>query len=336
MSHPAKDSYSIYVLLLAIFVFLILGMIPQAYTDYFLYGKGMLPDTNTAWHIATQYKLPRMLSAIFAGITLPLSGWLLQEFFRNPIAGPSVLGITTFSGLGTAVVLMLGSSIAWIQWVPSRWLVMSGAIVGAFLAMLILLFVAQKMKSTVMLIIFGFMLSALAGSLIALMEFFANARQLQNFVIWGFGSLDHLSYQLLGVYFLVLIPAILWIIFLVPRMQKMLLGELYAQTMGVNIKKIRWEIVFITSLLAGLCTALVGPIAFIGLAVPHFVRIRLKTANFKKLMLHIILYGVLFMLCNAWLAQMAPGGMLPINIIASLIGAPVVMYIIFQSRQTLY
>ena len=311
------------------FVSLMLGSTTHSFSDFYNIFD---PENQTLIKIIFQHRLPRSLTAILTGIALPLSGWVLQEYFRNPLAGPSVLGVTSSAGLGVAIIIVLGSSLGFGLLVYQPWFLILGALFGAFATMFILLIVAKKITSTTALIIVGFMIAALSGSLIGVLEFFASDRELKSYVLWSFGSLNGLNPHQLIYFSLFTFLGLLLIRFQIPSLIKMQLGENYARTMGVNVSKLRLNLIIASSLLTGVCTALVGPIAFIGLAVPHICRIYLKTSNFYLLFAYIIILGILFMLIFSMIAELFPGGALPINIITALFGAPIVLSIIFKNR----
>lgn len=280
--------------------------------------------------IIFQHRLPRALTALLTGIALPLSGWVLQEFFRNPLAGPSVLGVTSSAGLGVALVIVLGTSLGFGVMLNQPWAIILGALVGAFLSMFILLLVANKIQSTTALVIVGFMMAAFAGALIGVLEFFASGKELKSYVLWSFGSLNSLGFKQLLYYFICVVLGVVIIFKNVSALIKMQLGELYAKTMGVNVKSLRLQLIIASSILTGVATALVGPIAFIGLAVPHICRIYLKTSDFYRLFVYVVLLGMALMLVFSIISEMFPGGSLPINIITALFGAPIVLSILFN------
>lgn len=287
-------------------------------------------ENETLRKIIFQHRLPRTLTALLTGIALPLSGWVLQEFFRNPLAGPSVLGVTSSAGLGVALVIVLGTSLGAGVMLNQPWFIILGALLGAFLSMFVLLLVASKIQYTTALIIVGFMISALAGALIGVLEFFASGKELKSYVLWSFGSLNGLDFQQLLYYTIFIVVGVLIILKNTSGLIKMQLGELYAKTMGVDVKSLRLQLIIASSILTGVATALVGPIAFIGLAVPHICRIYLKTSDFYRLFAYVVLLGVCLMLIFSMISEMFPGGALPINIITALFGAPIVLSILFN------
>lgn len=282
--------------------------------------------------IVIYHRVPRLLSAIFTGISLSLSGWVLQEYFRNPLAGPSVLGVSSFAGLGVAIAIVSGSVLGVVQWVHSPVVLIISALVGGFVSTLVLIIIAKKIKSTTALIIVGFMFSALAGALISILQFYAENQSLKSYIVWSFGSLNGLNYTQLLYYFTSLLLGFVLVYRLVPHLEKMQLGELYAQSMGVHLGQMRFGVVLSAALLTSVSVALVGPIAFVGLAVPHICRTYLKTGNFKKLFWYNVLIGSNLMLIFSLVAELFPLGVLPVNVISALLGVPVVLSIVIRQK----
>ncbi|MXV38292.1 iron chelate uptake ABC transporter family permease subunit [Flavobacteriaceae bacterium Ap0902] len=318
-------------LLIILFVLsLMLGTVQVPLQEIFNFNY----SSEASYHkIIWEYRFPRALTAMLTGIALPISGWVLQEYFRNPLAGPSVLGVTSTAGLGVALMIMIGGSLGHQTLVESSWGLTLSGLGGAFLSMIVLLWVAKFNFSTTALIIIGFMMAAFSGALISLLSYFATSNELKSYVLWTFGSISGLSTErILYFSFFVLLGAAL-VIRNIPSLIKIQLGEMYATTMGVNVKSLRIELIIAASVLTGVCTALVGPISFIGLAVPHICRTYLKTANFYRLFAHVIIVGMLLMLLFNIVSVMFPGGSLPINIITSLLGAPIVLHIIMNNKK---
>lgn len=326
-----------FLLILAVIILFFLSIFFGDYGSSFNAWISMFKGENELLKkIVLNHRLPRSLAVVFTGIALPISGWVLQEYFRNPLAGPSILGVTSSASLGAAVVIMLGSSLGISFMGYKSEAIIFGAILGTALSMLILWSISNRLNATSYLIIIGFMIATLAGALIAILEFFASSEDLKSYVLWGFGSLSGLTITQLIYFFISLLLGLFVVKRNINHLIKMQLGNQYAQTMGVNVKKVRVELILSATLLTGVCTALVGPIAFIGLAIPHLCRIYLKTANFNKLFVYIILTGILFMLFFSIVANHFPWGTLPINIITALFGAPIVIYIVFKNRNQFY
>ncbi|MCT7904564.1 Probable ABC transporter permease protein HI_1471 [Candidatus Ornithobacterium hominis] len=288
-------------------------------------------DKELMRDLIINYRLPKGLAAVLTGISLSASGWVLQEYFRNPLAGPSVLGVTSFSGLGVAIVIVFFGLFSQID-INQPALLIFSALSGAAFAMLVIILFSYKIKSVSALVLIGFMLSGLAGAIISLLQFYANTHHLKSLIIWSFGSISGLSYTQI-IYFLTCVVVGLMLIFLsLDKFQKLQLGHDYAHTMGVNIHYVKFIVILSSSLLTGVATALVGPIVFIGIAIPHLVRINLKSANFKKVFTYIIIIGAFTLSLFSLISDNIPGQVLPINIISALLGAPVLIWIIYQNK----
>ncbi len=283
-----------------------------------------------AHNLIVNYRLPKTIAAILAGIALPISGLLLQELFRNPLADPSVLGITSASGFGVALVIFLSSILGLNELMNSSWLICLASFFGAMLALLLIVFFSSKLNSTSALIIIGMMIAGFSSALIGIMQFFSPSEKIKSYIMWTFGSISGLSWMQISIFGLCVFAGILISIFTLKGISGMRLGENYAHTMGINIKKIRWLILISSAILTASATAFVGPVAFIGLAVPHICRMVFKETQIVNLYLSVLLTGIFLMLFFSWLAQIFPAGSLPINIITSLIGAPIVMSIILN------
>lgn len=286
-----------------------------------------------AYRLIVDYRLPKTIAAILTGIALPLSGLMLQELFRNPLADPSVLGITSAAGLGVALVIFLSSILGFASIVNNSWLISLASFFGAFLALLLIVFFSARLNSTSALIIVGIMVAGFSSAIIGVLQFFAPSEKIKTYLMWTFGSLSGLSWAQILVFSIMTFIGLLISALTLKGISGLRLGENYAHTMGINIKKIRWLILISSALLTAAATAFVGPIAFIGLAIPHICRIVFKSTKILKLYILVILTGIFSMLLFSWIAQIFPNGSLPINIITSLIGAPIVMSIILNRNQ---
>ncbi len=279
------------------------------------------------------FRLPKAIAVVLTGIALPVSGLLLQELFRNPLADPSVLGITSASGLGVALVIFLSSILGFSDWINNSWLICITSFAGAMLALMVIVFFSSRLNSTTALIIIGIMIAGFAAAIIGVLQFFAPSEKIKTYLMWTFGSVSGLSWSQILVFSITTIFGLLISVFSLKGISALRLGEDYAQSMGVNVGKIRWLILISSALLTASATAFVGPIAFIGLAIPHICRIVFKSTDVLKLYILVILTGIFSMLIFAWIAQVFPNGSLPINIITSLIGAPIVMSILLNRTQ---
>jgi iron complex transport system permease protein len=277
--------------------------------------------------------LPKAFTAILAGITLSISGLQMQTFFRNPLAGPFVLGISSGAGLGVALLIMAGSAFGWSLYAGSLglWAVIMAASAGAILVLLLMSLTAWKVKDSMTLLIVGLMFGSAVSALISVLAFFSNAEQLKMFTVWSMGSLGSTqTNQLIGFLTATLI-GILPMLIMLKSYNAMLLGEAYAESMGVNINKLRWTMIISTGILAGSATAFCGPIAFIGIAVPHMARLIFKTGDHRILFPASALTGAIVLLVCDSISQL-PGSAqtLPINAVTSLVGAPMVIWLILR------
>ena len=295
---------------------------------------------NENWsYIIQNYRLPKAFTAILVGSGLGISGLLMQTLFRNPLAGPFVLGISSGASLGVAFAIMGASlfsgSIALA--LTSKWSLVIAASLGSFLVLLIVMLVSVKVRDTMAILIIGLMFASITAAIVSVLAYFATAEQLQQYIFWGFGSLGNLSWNELLILFIVCSIGIFLSIFTIKALNTLLLGENYAKSLGLNIKQNRLLIIIATSLLAGTITAFAGPIAFVGLAIPHMTRQIFNTANNKLLIPAVFIFGAIIMLICDSIAQLPTSDYtLPINAITSLIGAPVVIWLLVRKRKMVF
>jgi len=287
-------------------------------------------------YIIQNYRLPKAITAIIVGSGLGISGLLMQTLFKNPLAGPYVLGITSGASLGVAI-LILGSSIfggIFLTLFASKWSLVIAASLGSFLVLLVVLIVANRVKDTMTLLIIGLMFGSLTSAIVSVLSYFSQAEKLQQYIFWGFGNLGDLDWESIRVFLIIYALGLVLAIASIKTLNTLLLGDNYAKSLGLNLKKSRYIIIISTSLLAGSITAFAGPIAFIGLAVPHLVRQWFKTSNHKILLPAVLLFGAILMLICDSVAQLPNSDFtLPINAITSLIGAPVVICLLVRKRK---
>jgi iron complex transport system permease protein len=329
------------ILLAAIAVLLIVNLligtvkIPVVDVCRILGGGG----DNEIWtNIIFSSRLPQALTAIVAGAGLAVSGLQMQTVFRNPLAGPSVLGISNGSALGVAFVVLLSGRFGGVALSRLGYLgdaAMSvAAIIGALAVLLLIMWVAQKVKGNVTLLIIGVMIGYLANAIIGVLKFLSPEDDVKAFVVWGLGSFSRVSGDEM-VLFIVLMCILLPLAFLLVKpLNLMLLGDNYAANLGLNIKRARMLIIISSGVLVAIVTAYCGPIMFIGLAVPHLARAIFRTSDHRLLMPATALCGAaLALLCNL-IARM-PGfeGALPVNSVTALVGAPVIAMVIFRRRK---
>lgn len=283
--------------------------------------------------IILQSRLPQALTALLCGAALSTSGLLLQTSFQNPLAGPSIFGINSGAALGVALVmLLLGGSVSTALFsVGGAWAVLLAAFVGAMAVTGIIFMFAQWVKSSVMLLIIGMMIGYLASSAIALLNFFATQEGVKSFTMWGMGNFGGVSLSQLSMFTGAIVVGLVGSVLLIKPLNALLLGETYARNLGVNVRSVRSWLLVITGWLTAVTTAYCGPVAFIGLAVPHLARLVIGTDNHHQLLPVTMAMGALIaLLCQ--LVCVLPGsqGILPLNAVTPLIGAPVIIYIIWK------
>lgn len=297
---------------------------------------GSSASKETWEYIIINFRLPKAITAILVGIGLSISGLLMQTLFRNPLAGPYVLGLSSGSSLGVAFVI-LGAGILpnfLSEMLLSSFGIIIASCLGSLSVLLLVLLVSSKLRDTMSVLIVGLMFSSFAGAIVSVLTYFSTAEQLQKFTFWSLGSIGNLSWN--NIIFLsnAVLIGLLLSLFSIKSLDALLLGENYARSLGLNIKKSRLIIIFATSILAGSITAFAGPIAFVGLAVPHLAKLLFQTSNHKILFFGTILIGAIIMLFCDMISQM-PGidFTLPINAITSIVGAPVVIWLLLSKKR---
>ncbi len=291
--------------------------------------------TNPVWFdIVWDFRMTKALTCVLAGAALAIGGLLMQTLFRNALAGPDVLGLS--SGASLAVSLIFMSQASGIQFIssPSPWAVVIAASVGCGLTFLIVLAISSRLNDNTSLLIIGLMIGATASSIVSVLEFISKAEDQQSFLLWTFGSLGGLNWKELQVLSVALIIAMVLAFALTKPLNVWFMGENYSRSLGVDTKRSRVLIILAASLLTGAVTAFCGPIAFVGLAVPHLTRLLIKTNNHRVLIPAVTVAGAALMLFCDIVAQL-PGSayVLPINAITALIGAPVVISIIVRAKR---
>ncbi|HEV2478338.1 MAG TPA: iron ABC transporter permease [Puia sp.] len=288
--------------------------------------------------IVRSIRLPKAITAVLAGCGLSVSGLQMQTMFRNPLAEPGVLGITAGASFGVAAVMLSGGSMATLYAIrelgsPGSWLIAGAACVGAGLVMLLVVALSSRLRDNVLMLVIGLMMNSITVALTSIWQFFSNPEEVKEYLLWTFGSLGGVTGSQL--YILTTVVAVgLVAVFLSSKMlDALLLGENYARSMGLTVKRARIIIVCSTSLLAGSITAFCGPIGFMGIAVPHLARLLFNTSSHRVLMPASCLLGAILLLACDCIAQW-PGTqtVLPINIITSLVGAPVVIYLLVRRK----
>ncbi len=282
--------------------------------------------------ILWDYRLPKSITAILVGAGLGISGLLMQTFFRNALAGPYVLGISSGASLGVALLVMgsIGLSIA----VLNAWTMMIAAALGSFLVLLLILLVSKKMEDPTTLLIVGLMFGSFTGAVVGILAYFSSAEALQKFTLWSMGSLHQMSWEAVVILSITVFIGLVMAYSQMKSLNLMLLGKNYAISMGVSWKIFQQVVLLSTAILAGSITAFVGPIAFIGLSVPHLARLLFQTSQHLVLFWGCVLIGAILLLLCDLIAQV-PGSALtlPINAVTSIIGAPMVVWLLMRQKK---
>lgn len=281
-----------------------------------------------------EFRFPRVMAAILCGAALLVAGLVMQSLFRNPLAGPSILGISSGASLGVAVVVM-GSSLLNINILNSNLsLVIAGAI-GAASVLLLIILVSFRIKDMVSILIIGILISGVITAIINVLQYFANNIYVKSYVIWTMGSLTALNFSDIYILFPLIVIVLLLTFLMSKKLNLLLLGEEIAITMGVNIKAVKLILFSLMSILTGAITVYCGPIAFIGIVTPHIARRTFNSSNHFLLIPASILYGIMFLLLGDIIVNLMPmNGVLPINSITSILGAPFIIWIIVKNKRT--
>ena len=310
--------------------------IPLSETITILFGTA---ESNTNAYIIWQYRLPKALTAVLVGSGLSLSGLLMQTLFRNPLAGPFVLGISSGASLGVAVLIMgsaLFSGFFTFDIVTNVGLSIAASL-GSFLVLWCVVLVASYVKDTMALLIIGLMFGSITGAVVGILSYFTDSEKLRQFIFWSFGSVGHLTWHQLLLLAVCVLTGVVISCYLIKSLNGYLLNENYAKSIGVQLKKSRYLIILTTGILAGSITAFAGPIAFVGLAVPHICRQLFSTMDHKVLIPAVILLGAIVLLVCDIAAQL-PGtvSVLPINAVTCILGAPVVIWLLLKDRKMFF
>ncbi len=338
-SFPKRFAWLGLALLVALVFNLLFGSaaIPPADSLTILLGGDAGPGS---WqYIIWEYRMPKALTAVLVGSGLSLSGLLMQTLFRNPLAGPFVLGISSGASLGAAMLILGGSLLGgWAAGIlVSDTALAVASSLGSLLVLLTVLLVSSRLKDAMALLIVGLMFGSITSALVTVLASFSDAEQLQQYIFWSYGSLGSLSWPQVGILALVCLAGFGIGLWLLKSLNALLLGERYAQSMGISLRRLRFWIILATSLLAGGITAFAGPIAFVGLAVPHLTRQWLGSSDHRVLLPGVALSGALLMLACDTVAQWPFSSyVLPINAITSVLGAPVVIWLLVRRNKMLF
>ena len=291
---------------------------------------------KASWQfIVLQSRLPQAITALLCGAALAVSGLMLQTAFRNPLAGPSVVGINSGAGLGVALVMLFlggGLSVGSVS-ISGFAAILLAAFVGAMSVMIVIFFFSTLVRNNVMLLIIGIMIGYISNSAISLLNFFATDEGVRSYMVWGLGSFGGVSMSNMPLFASVTLLGLLGALLLIKPLNALMLGDQYAENLGVNILRTRNWLLIVTGVLTAITTAFCGPVAFIGLAVPHIARLLLTTDNHRQLLPATLLCGsMVALVCNLICFLPGEGGVIPLNAVTPLIGAPVIIYVIAKKR----
>ena len=284
--------------------------------------------------IVLESRMPQALTALLAGAALASSGLMLQTVFRNPLAGPSILGITSGASLGVALVLLMFGGVISVGFesLGGGVAVTAGALAGSFAVMLLLIALSARIRNNLTLLITGMMAGYLASSLVTLLSSISTAQSIRSYVVWGMGTFSGVSMSQMPWFALLVSVGLLMSMLLAKPLNLLLLGDSYAANLGVDVRRVRHILLLATGLLSAVVTACCGPIGFIGLAMPHIARMLLRTDNHIVLMPATMLCGgILALLCNL-LSVLPDGNVIPVNALTPIAGVPVVIYVILKAR----
>lgn len=335
-----KKQYGLFLVLTLSLLFLLLlnisfGQVTIPFSEVI---KGFLgkPMAKESWeYIVFEYRFPKAITAILTGFGLAISGLLMQTLFRNPLAGPYVLGLSSGSSLGVAIVIMGATLVpTFLQdIILSSYGIIIASCLGSLFVLFAVLFVSQKIRDTMAILIVGLMFSSFTGAIVNTLTFFSTAEQLQKFTFWSMGNLGNLSWNQVLILSICVGFGLVLSLFKIKSLDALLLGENYAKSLGINYNTTQLIIIISTSILAGSITAFVGPIAFIGLAVPHIAKLLLQTSKHWVLFWATLLLGAIIMLLCDFLSQLPNNNVvLPINATTSIVGAPVVIWLLIRKK----
>ncbi len=304
----------------------------RAITDLLMGGEA----ERASWgYILWENRIPQAFTGLFAGAGLAVSGLLLQTVFRNPLAGPSILGIDGGANLGVAIAMLLlgGSFMAGTFSLSGFLLVIVAAMIGAWAILVLLIAFSHRLRSNTLLLITGVMIGYLTSSMISLLNYGATEEGVRSFMVWGLGSFANVTVDRLPAFIVTMSVGIGCSLLLIKPLNALLLGDNYATNLGVNVKRTRTFLLFTTGLLTATSTAFCGPIAFIGLAVPHLARLLLGTSDHRALLPATLLTGACLALTCNLISTVPSSTLIPINVITPILGAPVVIWVILKMRK---
>jgi iron complex transport system permease protein len=331
-----KSTFSwLFLILLLVVLFLVdvsLGSVSIPLTDIYkviIKDPGVNPVFNS---IITDFRLTKAVTCLLAGGALSLSGLQMQTLFRNPLAGPDVLGLSSGASLAVSIVILTGAGLSLFTF-QSPWSVAAAASIGCVSVFMVMLAISRRLQDNVSLLIVGLMIGAATSSIVSVLQFLSKAEEMQVFIIWTFGSLGGLNWTEIRVLAMVVFAGTSLACINIKSLNSWVLGDRYSKSIGINIGMTRTLIILSTSILTGAVTAFCGPIAFVGLAVPHLVKIVVRSADHKVLIPAVIIGGGSLLLFCDIVAQLPEDYILPVNAITAMIGAPVVIWVILHTKR---
>jgi len=291
-------------------------------------------SSHESWKlIIIEYRVPKAITALLAGIALSISGLQMQTMFRNSLASPDLLGMSSGASLGVALVVLTKNVLPNFIWLQGQWLMVAAAIVGAVLVLFILLIVARNIQPAHLLVT-GLMLTALIGAFVSLLQYFSRADDLQQYIIWSYGAINNVTWEQVPYLAITVFLGVISATWLQKPLNAWVLGEQYAQTLGVDIRRTKFFLVLSVAILAGGVTAFCGLISFIAVAVPHIAFFVVRTSNLRILMpFTAILGAILLLLCDILCNLPRTSYTLPINIVTALWGSPLVIWLVMRKKQ---
>ncbi len=314
---------------------LFLGAIHIPAADVLRILTGDVAEKESWNYIVIQSRLPQAMTALLCGGSLAVSGLMLQTAFANPLAGPSILGISSGANLGVAIVMLAGGGMitAGETTIPGFMSVLIGGFAGAMIIMSVILSLSTFIRSNLMLLITGIMIGYIASSAISLLNYFSTEEGVHSYMIWGMGNFAGVSLQQMPLFATVCLIGLAVSVMLIKPLNALLMGNQYAESLGINIRLTRNLLLTATGLLTAVTTAFCGPVSFLGLAVPHVARMILRTENHKVLLPATILCGsAAALICNLLCTLPGEKGIIPLNVVTPLLGAPVIIYVILKQR----
>lgn len=322
-----------FILIAACFLNLAVGSVSIPLESIFEILTGRFSGKSSWEYIVLQYRLPKLVIASLVGMSLSIAGMMMQTLFQNPMAEPYVLGVSSGASLGVAICILGGSLLPFSMqdWLTGQTAIVLSALIGSFVVMMIVLTISQRIRQAATLLIVGLMFSSFTGAFVSVLAYISTAEELRKFTFWNLGSLGSVTWNQLAFVAPLLFLGLLVSFGINKPLNSLLLGEAYARTLGIRIKRTKFLIILSSCILVAVCTAFVGPIAFVGLAIPHITRIIYKTTNHFVLFVGNLLNGALILVLCDVISQL-PGEqmVLPINAVTSILGAPLVIYLMLK------